>query len=32
MLELIVTLTYAIGLLYLVPKVLAESRQEQPRI
>jgi hypothetical protein len=23
---------YAIGLFYLVPKVLAESRQEQPRI
>ena len=32
MLELIVTVTYAIGLLFLVPKVLAESRQEQPRI
>jgi hypothetical protein len=32
MLELIVTVTYAIGLLYLVPKIQAEFRQEQPRI
>lgn len=32
MLALIVTVTYPIGLLYIVPKVLAEFRQEQPRI
>jgi hypothetical protein len=32
MLELIVTVTYASGLLYLVPKVVAEFRQERPRI
>ena len=31
MLELIVTVTYTIGLLYLVPKVLAEFRQARLR-
>jgi hypothetical protein len=32
MLELIVTVTYAIGLLYLIPKVVAEFRQAQSPI
>ena len=32
LLELIVTVTYTIGLLYLVPKVVGEFRQAQPPI